>query len=168
MKVWGKSISVELAAALAFFVNGSAILCSHLSTGAAVCYRALIGDTARCVVCSHHLGNFGLLHTTEGVMLNSACPSSDLSSRVMRDGQCPNKGVHTVGLFTSHVMATSKTVMTHMSWFQCIPFTCKNFNASEKAAMMMLVKLMECTCIMNMEYFTGTNKILVCYKYTAC
>ena len=46
-------------------------------------------------------------------MLNSACPS-DLSSRVMRDEQCPNKGVHTVGLFTSHVMATSKTVTTHM------------------------------------------------------
>ena len=34
-------------------------------------------------------------------MLNSGCPS-DLSSRVMRDGQRPNKGVHTVGLFTSH------------------------------------------------------------------
>ena len=81
-------------------MNGSAILCSHLSTGAAVCYRALIGDTARCVVCSHHLGYFGLLRTTEGVMLNSACPS-DLSGRVMRDGHCPNKGV-IVGLFTSH------------------------------------------------------------------
>ena len=51
-----------------FFMNGSAILRSHLSTGAAVCYRALIGDTARCVACSHHLGYFSLLHTTEGVM----------------------------------------------------------------------------------------------------
>ena len=81
-----------------FFVNGSAILCSHLSTGAAVCYRALIGDTARCVVYSHHLGYFSLLHTTEGVMLNSACPS-DLSSRVVRDEQCPNKDVHSRAIY---------------------------------------------------------------------
>ena len=71
--------------------------------------------------------------------------------------------VYIVGLFTSHGDGHIKDSDSDMSWFQCIPFTCKNLNASEKAAMK-LIKLIECTCIINMEYFTGTNGILVCYK----